>query len=280
MYAVFVPEFIVIFIINACTLIVFARSRHLRKRTTYLIINLTVADLLVGAVSGPLHIYHSLKIKPGSGFSWQKFNVMVFEDTFAISSIANLCLISLERLHATLYPFRHCLIGKLTYIKTILCIWSLALTKASVIATLYLHEPAAYRYLWGSFIFLSLLIITTSYAIIIAKVKSNSPRNHFGLVAPERKLSVTLFIVSVVSVLTILPWVFNAVIQVHAFNRLSKSTQTFITYLVDVLFYASSFVNPLVYAIRMQEFRKAARLLSCKKTTESRNFQDIELHAI
>jgi len=280
MFAVFVAEFVVIFIINAFTLIIFARSRHLRKRTRYLIINLTVADLLVGAVSGPLHIYHTLKIELGSGFSWQKFSVIVFDDIFAISSIANLCLISLERLHATLYPFRHCLIGKLTYIKTIFCIWSLALIKASVDAAIYLYEPAAYRYLWGSFIFLSFLIITTSYAIIIAKVKSNSPRNRVGLVASERKLSVTLFMVTVASVLTILPWVFNAVIQVHLFNRLSKSTQTFITNLINVLFYASSFVNPLVSVIKMQEFRKVARLLYCEKTTESRNFQDIELHAI
>ena len=44
---VFITEFIVIVIINAFTLVAFARNRHLRKRTTYLIINLTVADLLI-----------------------------------------------------------------------------------------------------------------------------------------------------------------------------------------------------------------------------------------
>jgi len=55
-------EFVAIFIINAYTAFAFARNPHLRKRTTYLIINLTVADLLVGAVAGPLVIFY-----PGRG---------------------------------------------------------------------------------------------------------------------------------------------------------------------------------------------------------------------
>ena len=54
---VFITELIVIVIINAFTLVAFARNRHLRKRTTYLIINLTVADLLVGAVTRPVQIF-------------------------------------------------------------------------------------------------------------------------------------------------------------------------------------------------------------------------------
>ena len=43
---VFVVELAVISIINGFTILTFARNRHLRKRTTYLIINLTIADFL------------------------------------------------------------------------------------------------------------------------------------------------------------------------------------------------------------------------------------------
>ena len=50
--AVWLTEFIIVFVINAFTLVVFARSGHLRRRNTYLIINLTVADLQIAAVSG------------------------------------------------------------------------------------------------------------------------------------------------------------------------------------------------------------------------------------
>ena len=76
-FSIFVTQFIVIFIINAVTLIAFARNRHLRKRTTYLIINLTVADLLVGAVSGPLAIYFTYEMEHASrGFTWREFCIL------------------------------------------------------------------------------------------------------------------------------------------------------------------------------------------------------------
>ena len=52
-FAVWLTEFLLMFIINAFTLIIFARTLQLRKRSTYLIINLTVADLLIAVVSGP-----------------------------------------------------------------------------------------------------------------------------------------------------------------------------------------------------------------------------------
>ena len=58
---VFITEFVVISIINVTTIIAFARIRYLRKRSTYLIINLTVADLLVGAVTGPLSVYFAAR---------------------------------------------------------------------------------------------------------------------------------------------------------------------------------------------------------------------------
>ena len=67
---VFLIELLVIAIINAFTVVAFVRNRHLRKRTTYLIINLTVADLLVGAVTGPLVIFVP-DLNRGHGFNWK-----------------------------------------------------------------------------------------------------------------------------------------------------------------------------------------------------------------
>ena len=72
---VFAVELAVISIINGFTILTFARNRHLRKRTKYLIINLTIADFFVGTVSGPMHIYHIMTFEPGSGFGWGKFIV-------------------------------------------------------------------------------------------------------------------------------------------------------------------------------------------------------------
>ena len=109
----FITEFVVISIINVITIIAFARIRHLRKRSTYLIINLTVADLLVGAVTGSLLVY--LK---GQDCSWPGLIFCALHVTFPIASQLNLSLISLERLHATLLPFRHCLITNWVFLKS------------------------------------------------------------------------------------------------------------------------------------------------------------------
>jgi len=129
--AVFITEFIVIFMVNAFTIIAFARKQHLRKRSTYLIINLTAADLLVEAVTGPMLLFISLEVEPGQGFIWKYFIIINFRDTFSSSSLGNLTLIALERLHATLCPLRHRFIEKVACFKISLCSWLLALLIAS-----------------------------------------------------------------------------------------------------------------------------------------------------
>ena len=150
---VLIPEFIMIVIINAFTIFAFARKHHLRKRTTYLIINLTVADLLVGAVTGPLEIKYDYQVEPRQVFSWLKFCICML---FSVSSLLNLSLISLERLHATLYPFRHCLIEKWVYYKIIVCCWLMLLILAASGAVLSLYEPVGYPYALASFKWMSL----------------------------------------------------------------------------------------------------------------------------
>ena len=280
--AVLVSEFIVILIINAFTLIVFARNRHLRKRTTYLIINLTVADLLVGAVSGPMELHHE-DTDQYLGFSWQTFSVILLFNIFTMSSLCNLSLISLERLYATLYPLRHrCLIGEGIYFKTIFCSWLIALLIASVDSVLYQCIPEASYWLLTSFIVLTLLVLIIAYVIIVIKIKGGRPpQTHVRSVASERKLSITLFIVTVVSILTVLPWAIWAVIPLSMWNELSETTQIHISYAVLMLYYLCSLVNPIIYAIRMQEFRKAVcKQLTCKKASDVRRVQPIELHAM
>ena len=124
---VFFTEFLVILIINAITIIAFAKIFHLRKRSTYLIMNLTVADLLVGAATGPLFMCYQ-----GRQDQRPDFIIWAIQLTFTIASQVNLSLISLERLHATLFPFRHCLITKWICIKIIVGSWLIVFALAFV----------------------------------------------------------------------------------------------------------------------------------------------------
>ena len=261
---VLLTEFIVIAIINVFTVVAFVRNRHLRKRTTYLIINLTVSDFLAGVVSGPVETFGQ-DFHTENGFNWKEFIILTSSFIFPLASLANLSLISLERLHATLFPFRHCLIVKWFYFKVIIGSWIITLILAFIMSVLIELELVLVPYPLVCYIFLTLLIITVSYVIIIIKVKSNPPPQHFSAVASERKLSVTLSIVTVVSILTILPaFIWIAIVRDIA-SQMSLATFLSIHSTVSLLYYANSIVNPLIYAIRMQEFRTAVKEL-CKRT--------------
>ena len=280
-----VTEIIVVFSLNAFTLAIYTRTRHLRKRSTFLIINLTVNDLLVGTVVGlspilePDNLERDLELK--QAFSWQSFVYLTLYQLFLVASLANISLISLERLHATLFPFRHCLVGKHVYLTIILCSWSFALTLSSVTALLYLRASPAFLYVFASYTVLIVLILTLSNAIIISAVKSNPLSPNAGPALPtERKLTVTLLIVTVVSILTILPLVIWTVIprRINIRSKLCPAAFYRITKSFFALYLFSSIVNPLIYAVRMQEFRKAATKLFCTKTPELARVQPLTLH--
>ena len=273
-FAAFIIEFSVIFLLNAFTLAIYTRNRHLRKPSTYLIINLTVADLLVGAVSVlllffvPDKLERDLELK--QAFNWQSFVYLTSVYLFPVASLANISLISLERLHATLFPFRHCLVGRRVYLTTIFCSWLFSLTLSSVFSLLILRaSPVTFLYVSASYIFLSLLILTVSYVIIISTVTNNPPSPNAGpALSQERKLTVTLFTVTVVSVLTILPWVIWIVVAHHIQSKLCHAVSLRIDYSFRVLHFFNSMVNPLIYAIRMHEFRKSARKIFPTKASE------------
>ena len=105
-------------------------------------------------MTGPVRLYISLEVEPGQAFIWKYFIIINLRDISSASSLGNLTLIALERLHATLCPLRHCFIEKEVYFKIILCSWSLALLFASVGAVLYQYKSAAILYLWISYIVL------------------------------------------------------------------------------------------------------------------------------
>ena len=265
-FAAFVIEFIVIFILNAFTLAIYTRNRHLRKPSTYLIINLTVADLLVGTVTGSSMSFelHNKEMDLGleQDFSWQSFVQFTLQELFLVASFANISLISLERLHATLFPFRHCLVGKRVYLIIVLCSWLFSLILSSVFVLLYLHASPALLYVYAPYYFLIFLILTVSYAMIISTVKKNPPSPNAGpVLSTEKKLTVTLFIVTVASFLAILPWFMWNVIGHHMRSKLCPAVFVRITNSFLILCLLNSLVNPLIYAVRMQEFRKAARKL-------------------
>ena len=283
--ATLLTELIAVVLINLFTLATFARNRHLRKRSTYLVINLTTADLLLG-VAGFLLIILEPRILEshnilGEHFNWYAFLYLTLESLFPAASLANLSLISLERLHATIYPFRHCLIREQIYFTVITFSWLLALLFASMVAILVVlrAQLTLVFYVFASYCFITVLIITVSYVIIILNVKSSPQSNIFGSkLLAEKKLSITLFVMTVASFLTILPLAVWIAMLRHIWCELSPAIAYRFHLTFSALYLCNSIVNPIIYALRMQEFRKAARKLCCYR--ESMRMESIELPAV
>ncbi|XP_022803114.1 histamine H1 receptor-like [Stylophora pistillata] len=251
---VFIAESIVIVMSNALTLLVFAKIRHLRKCSTYLIMNLAVADLLVGALTVPTSVLYFF-YEDENQVTPSRVAKTVITFVFPLASQLNLCLISTERLHATLLPFRHCLFGKRFYFRTILGSWLINFVIASIMAWLDIADfHPEFLYVHGALVALFVVFIAVSHIIVFLKIQSSRHSPPCSSIRKERKLTVTLFIATAVSVLTILPFAVNSAMPGEIQDRVT-TFPIHIDFAFVALYNLSSMVNPFVYAIRLQEFR-------------------------
>ena len=258
---VLIIECLAIFILNIITIVVFVKKkRQIQRRSTYLIVHLAIVDLLLGVVSGPLQIEHTMTWycplwKYRRDTIWSSRLSFAFAHLFSFASLTNLIAISLERLHATFCPFRHRFVRKWVYRAIIIVIWLIAIVRE--VAQIFLWEIGYFEvinaYLYLPFYAVSLFVICVSYILIVIKVRcSPHPQLHFRS-KRERKLTGTALIVSLVSLLCFLPAMIYAACLRVSFTCFRNFH---INIAVLVLFLANSLVNPIIYALRMPEFRE------------------------
>ena len=208
-------EAVIIVTLNALTIVIYLKERSLRRRSMYLVINLAVADMFVGTVPA---IIECLLIGNDCGLwtinSFNRplaFGIIVLVRLFPLASIANLAAISFQRTQAMFRPLKYRLIRKKTFLAGSIAIWMAAgLCSAGILLrnVVPLRVPEFMRgfYItYLSFFSFCLLIILISYSSIAIKIVfGNNPRHH-GATSRERKLTMTLFIVTVVSLMLTLP---------------------------------------------------------------------------
>ena len=285
-FAVFLTVFVAIVTVNLTSIILFIKNRSLRTRAMYLVINLTIADMFVGGFS---HFFlfqclstHSCDIVKMN--LSQELNVIInfLFLWFPLTSLTNIAVISLDRMHATIRPFRHRLIKKWVYGVTIAGVWVLAamVSTAVLIHRQYGEECSHHLYLLQSFRCLCLFVICVSYSSIVVKFLCGAHPQHHGAANRQRKLTVTLFIMTIVSLLTWLPYAVYIFLDIQLSITESLSFQEFarLELSLTILYLMNSLVNPIVYTIRMPEFRKALLLLF--KRQRRQNARDIPLHAL
>ena len=189
---------------NIFTIFVFCNHRNRLKRTSFLLINLAVADLLVGFAalvsSGAFNIPRYFQQR---NFNSAHKNIFIaFEIAFYFASVFFLALISLERTYALIWPLRHRVASTKGYIYGASSAWIAAVfTGALSLLAIYDILDLSYWTLASSCVMiLCLVTICVSYLAIRTRLNSRAPtiegaHNTQNEQQQNAKLSRTLFIV-------------------------------------------------------------------------------------
>ena len=278
---VLITECLAIIILNTITIIVFVKQRQLQRRSTYLIIHLSIVDLLTGAVSGPMQIDFNLGIlcdlwRYNWNITYSKIN-SALGPLFPFASLVNLTCISLERVHATFCPFRHRFINKWVYGVIITFIYLTTACKGTV-EVITVHDWP-FNLIWvHSWYYILLFIILVCYISIYIKIRcSRHPQHHGAAGRRERKLTSTLFRVTFGSLLTFLPLIiYESLFFLHLIT-ISYFSHVQIYYTMLTLYLANSLINPIIYVMRMPELRAGILQIIFRRAPNSLNRVDLPL---
>ena len=177
-----------------------------------------------------------------------------------LASLINLGAISLERTHATFRPFKHRLIKKKIFGAAAAIVWIAAGAISTGIVSQMNFQRSFYEgiriflisYL-SSFLF-CLLTIIVSYSSMAIKIVYGTQPHHRSATSRGRKLTKTLFIVTVASLLLTLPFIIITFCEILQL-RISIPLHLHVSF--QIMFYANSLVNPVLYTFRIPEFKRA-----------------------
>ena len=260
-FVIYALEAVVIIIGNTFTIFVFWTQRPHLKRTCFLLINLAVADLLVG-ITEPI-IIATEKIPRSKAPRRGEQNITNPSNAFQIlgssTSAFFLALISLERVFAVLWPLRHRVMTTRVYIYSILVVWAvgMCLLLPRLITQGLDMAPVTVSELSSRFV--SLLIMCASYVKIHNRLRSRAQefREESGRESTEHnlRLSRTFFIVVALSLVFWLPAF--VVYTIHEFCK--PCFPPYAIAIVNILHLANSMVNPFVYTFKMPIFKDALK---------------------
>lgn len=262
-------ETLIIILGNIVTIIVFWKQRSQLKQTSLFLINLTVADLMVGIgniESVVIEIHKNFMTSSSCESLWGDY--VVSEELFGCASIGFLALISLERLYAMVWPLRIRTTSTRKYVLSLGVVWLLsgtvAVAQLGTAATLITEDI----FIWfvTMYLFVCLTIISCAYPAVWFFSRKEDPRLPPNRYKRNKELAKTLFIVTLLSLITWLPFT-----VVHNLQFTLKGNVAIWPVFHDVtqfLQLANSFINPVVYCFRMPLFRRSLReIFTWKKAT-------------
>ena len=162
---------------NVFTIFVFWTQRLRLKRTFLLLINLAVADLLVGLGEALVLAANTI---PNGGNEEEKIESpwWAFQVFGSSTLVLFLALISLERVYAVFRPLRHRVTSARTYIFSIVIVWVIGLctTGLSFLTVYHADVDTVYAVATADFLlFISLVIICLRYLSIRSRLYATKP---------------------------------------------------------------------------------------------------------
>ena len=246
---------------NLVTIVLFALEKELRERKSlFLVINMAFADVMLGAVSVPLFVYLKVGFQLWSithevGVVLDLF-YLHFDIIFLQASLISAVFISCERFYAVYRPLKHRTLSTRAYAIVISVIWTLAIVASAmhfILANL-ISVIAAY-YLSAVLFSIFLFIICVCNFCIWRKCKMRTISSHQqNRTAQNQRLTRTLLFVSAAAVMAWFPYVIvEYLLNVH---NIFPAWQVY--YTTIFLQYSNSFVNPIIYAFKIPEFRQSS----------------------
>ena len=286
-YAVTLTIHVAVVAVNLLSIILFIKNSNLRTRAMYLVINLTVVDMFVGGSATFFVVFYFLLYgceAEKTFLIWAElppvlFVLNVHEVWLPLTSVTGIVAISLDRMHATFRPFRHRIIKKWAYRVAIAGVWILTAMIVIPFPLIRLYENLQQQwqlvfpsYLWRSYCFLCLFVICVSYTSIALKFWCGTRPPSHGAANRQRKFTVTLFIMTIVSLLLWLPYVVYTFVVRSFLVRFSFLTHVRLALSFYLLYHTNSLVNPIIYTIRIPEFRRALMILFKRRQRQKEIF--------
>ena len=253
---------------NLMVVAAFFINDKLRTVTNYFVLGLAAADILVGAVSVPLWMYILNHYAENRKFDQHFSNInklYLALDSFAgISSILHLMAISMERYFCVGWAVKHRNLPKYFYYIALFMVWFIS----AFASCLKLMVPSVKRadyvlLIFVVFFLLPLTIIVVSYAAIwkIAMTRMNNNPSKRSLKREIRTATTIAFVIGFFLVAWT-PFFISSIVVTYCPPRKCPSAYTWsATILFKFLHYSNSSVNPIVYGVRIPEFRKTFKFI-------------------
>lgn len=166
--------------------------------------SLSIADLMVGVSSIEKVVEEVLKLKSSICYSYG-ISFVAVEGLFGCASISFPVLISFERLYAIVWPYHHRAVLKRPYIWSIGVAGFLSETTAAIRLLTAFNLMTFDNFFWFKAVYLCLALLMTICSYATTRFFSKNPRLPTDRHKQNKKLSKTLFMVTLLSLITWFP---------------------------------------------------------------------------